>query len=495
MGTETSQGTAVERAQPSTDPAGRIESLILAAGQGTRMKSKLAKVLHPVGGRPMIVRAVDTAWALAGRAPVVVVGHDAPAVMGALGDRARFVHQGALLGTGHAVMQAADLLRDQAGIVLVSYGDMPLLSAATFERLIEVQRATSGAFSMVTIINPNPRGFGRIVRDGGHIRAIVEEAAATEEQKRITELNVGVYAFRAAWLWANLPRIQPNPKKGEYYLTDLVEIAVAAGETVGSVTVDDLDEVIGINTRVDLADAEAALRRRICRAWMLAGVTIRDPATTYIDETAEIGMDTILEPNTQILGRTVIGADCVIGPNSVVVDSHIGDHCVVNASLLESATMEEDVHIGPFGHLRAGAYLCAGVHMGNFGEVKNARLGPGSRMGHFSYIGDAQVGADVNIGAGVITANFDGKNKHRTIIGDHAFIGSDTTLRAPVTIGANSKTGAGAVVTHDVPPDHLAVGVPARARPIEEKAHVLLDQADTLRAGPGSPLPPDNGKG
>lgn len=473
MPTETPESPALPAPFAQMSPATatqHIESLILAAGQGTRMKSRLAKVLHPVGGKPMIVRAVETAWALSGRAPIVVVGHDADAVKGVLGDRARYVTQQALLGTGHAVLQAADLLRGQDGLVVVSYGDMPLLRAETLGRLIETQQASAAAFSMLTMISPNPRGFGRVVREHGQIRAIVEEAAATEEQKRITELNVGVYAFRAGWLWANLGRIQPNPKKGEYFLTDLVEIAIAQGETVEGVIVEDLDEVIGVNTRVDLADAEAALRRRTCRAWMLAGVTIRDPATTYIEDTVQIGMDTILEPNTQLLGNTVIGADCVIGPNSVVVDTRVGDRCRVNASVLESSVLEEDVRIGPFGHLRPGAYLCAGVHMGNFGEVKNSRLGPGTRMGHFSYVGDATVGEDVNIGAGVITANFDGRNKHRTTIGDHAFIGSDTMLRAPVTIGANSKTGAGSVVTHDVPPDHLAVGVPARIQPLQKPA-------------------------
>ncbi len=439
--------------------------VILAAGQGTRMKSDVAKVLHPIGGRAMIARVVDTAWQVEETPPVVVVGHDAEAVRQHVGNRARYVTQTELLGTGHAVMQAADLLRGQAEWVVVCYGDMPLLTAQTMRRLIDAQKAQSGPFTLLTLIDPDPRGFGRIVRRDGYVTAIVEERECTPEQAAIRELNVGVYAFRADWLWSHLSLIQPK-SKGEYYLTDLVELATAAGEQVGGMAVEDADEVIGINTRVHLSEAEAILRRRVTHHWMLEGVTIIDPSATYIDETAIIGHDTVIYPNTHILGKTVVGAHCQIGPNSLIRDSQIGARCIVNSSVVERAVLEDDVDMGPFGHLRTGAYLASGVHLGNFGEVKNSRLGAGTRMGHFSYVGDSQIGEDVNIGAGVVTVNYDGKNKHQTIVGDHAFIGSDSMLVAPVTVSANARTAAGSVVTRDVPENHIAVGVPARMRPL-----------------------------
>jgi bifunctional UDP-N-acetylglucosamine pyrophosphorylase / glucosamine-1-phosphate N-acetyltransferase len=448
-----------------------VATLILAAGYGTRMKSKLAKVLHPVGGRAMIARSVATARKLEHEPVLVVVGHDADAIkqhLDQIGTRAETVLQPERKGTGHAVAQAADALRGKSDLVVVYYADMPLLTAATLQKLITEQRQHAGPFTLLTVNNPNPRGFGRIVKQGGHVVKIVEEVDATLDERAITELNVGVYCFNAAWLWAHIGEIQPNTKNGEYFLTDLVQIAVDRGEHVYALATDDLDEVIGVNTRGDLADAEAALRRRLCRQWQLAGVTITDPATTYISEDALIGQDTVIAPNTHLIGRTSIGADCIIGPNSVIRDSKIGDACVVNASVVEEATLENHVDVGPFAHLRPRAYLCEGVHMGNFGEVKASRLGPGTRMGHFSYIGDAEIGADVNIGAGVITANFDGVHKHRTRIDDHAFIGSDTILRAPVSIGERSRTGAGSVVTKNVPPDTLAVGIPARLRALSD---------------------------
>jgi bifunctional UDP-N-acetylglucosamine pyrophosphorylase/glucosamine-1-phosphate N-acetyltransferase len=432
------------------------------------MKSALAKVLHPVGGRSMVSRAVEVTTALTNTPPVVVVGHDAEAVKAHLADRARYVHQSQLLGTGHAVMQATDTLRGTADLILVTYGDMPILREETLRSLITTQQASQSPFTLLTVRKEDPKGFGRILRNGdGQVIAIVEEAEATPEQKAIRELNVGVYAFRASWLWEHLPSIRPK-KKGEYYLTDLLEIAVAQGSRVESILVTDPDEVIGVNNRIDLADAEAALRKRVCRRWQLEGVTVIDPATTYIEDTVKIGMDTVIQPNTHLRGNTVIGVNCQIGPNTVIEDSQIGDQCRITGSVVESAILEAHVDVGPYAHLRTGAYLCEGVHMGNFGEVKNSRLGKGTRMGHFSYVGDADVGEDVNIGAGVVTANYDGKRKHRTQLGDHSFIGSDTILRAPVTVGDSARTGAGSVVTKDVPPHHIAVGVPARNRRIPE---------------------------
>ncbi len=440
----------------------KITAVILAAGMGTRMKSEMPKVLHPLCGQPMITHSLAVARAASTEKPVVVIGHGAEPVRELLGGAARCVVQDRQLGTGHAVLQAEQLLKGTCDLVLVTYADMPLLRSETLNRLVETQQSNSGPITMLTVIAADPRGFGRVVRAAdGSVQAIVEEAAATPEQLEIKELNVGAYCFSAAWLWEALHRI-PLSKKGEYYLTDAVGLAVAAGLPVCALEAEGLDEAIGINTRAHLAEAEAILRSRINREHMLAGVTLIDPAATYIESGVTIGRDTTVWPNTHLRGHTTIGEGCTIGPNTIVADTAIGNYCEVLASVLEGALVEDNVGIGPFARLRRGAHLCKGVHMGNFGEVKDSTLGPGTKMGHFSYLGNATVGANVNIGAGTITCNYDGERKNPTEIGEGAFIGSDTMLVAPVKIGARSKTGAGAVVTHDVEADTLAVGVPAR---------------------------------
>jgi bifunctional UDP-N-acetylglucosamine pyrophosphorylase/glucosamine-1-phosphate N-acetyltransferase len=293
------------------------------------------------------------------------------------------------------------------------------------------------------------------------VQAIVEFKEATPEQKAIRECNSGIKCFQADWLWSHIEQLPV--KHGEQYLTDLVEMAIAERQVVAALD-GNSEEVLGIDDRARLAWAEAKMRARINEQLMLSGVTIMDPATCYVEASVTLGADTVILPNTHLRGKTVIGRKCTIGPNAVIEDSAIGDQCVVKASFLEGATLEDNVDVGPFAHLRKGAYLCRHVHMGNFGEVKNSRLGPGTKMGHFSYVGDAEVGADVNISCGVITCNYDGKHKHKTIIGEGAFIGSDTMLRAPVTVGQGATTGAGSVVTHDVPDGTLAYGVPARVK-------------------------------
>jgi bifunctional UDP-N-acetylglucosamine pyrophosphorylase/glucosamine-1-phosphate N-acetyltransferase len=339
---------------------------------------------------------------------------------------------------------------------------MPLLTGETLGRLVEVAQVHDDPISMLTVTTEETRGFGRILRNrAGQVSGIVEEAQATTEQLSIHELNPGVYCFRSAWLWQALKRIMLSPK-GEYYLTDLVGMAVADGDVVQTIDVENPDEVIGINTRLHLAQAEALLRQRINNRWMLAGVTMIDPASTYIEPEVTLGQDTILWPGTYVHGKSQIGTGCVIGPNTIIKDTIVGDNCTLLASVLECALLEDHVEMGPYCHLRKGAHLYTGVHMGNFGEVKNSTLGPGAKMGHFSYLGDATVGTEANIGAGTITCNFDGMHKYQTEIGEGAFIGSDTMLVAPVKVGAGAKTGAGAVVTKDIPPNSLAVGVPAR---------------------------------
>jgi bifunctional UDP-N-acetylglucosamine pyrophosphorylase/glucosamine-1-phosphate N-acetyltransferase len=441
-----------------------LSVVILAAGQGTRMKSSRPKVLHHLCGRPMVQYTVDTGRSLAPDAPVLVVGHGADEVRAALGDQCRYVLQSGQLGTGHAVLQAAPLLRKRGGHVLIYYGDMPLLTADTLRALAERQSRNTGPITMLTVIADDPRGFGRIVRNADEsVAAIVEEAQATPEQQAIRELNVGVYCFDADFLWTELPKVPASPK-GEYYLTDLIEIAAKRGLRVDAVTLADPGEAIGINTRVHLAEAESILRRRINHHWMEAGVTMIDPATVYVEPGVSLGPDTTLWPNVQLLGDSVIGSGCDIGPNTYVRDGLIGDRCTITASFIEEARMEDDVHVGPYAHLRKGAHLASGVHLGNFGEVKESYLGPGVKMGHFSYIGNAHIGAKTNIGAGTITCNYDGEKKNSTTIGEDVFIGSDTMLVAPITLGDRSRTGAGSVVTKDVPADSLAIGIPARIR-------------------------------
>lgn len=447
----------------------KVASVILAAGQGTRMRSELPKVLHPLAGRPLVQYSIQAAKEATGSKPVLVIGHGAEMIQGSVGDEVAYVMQAPQLGTGHAVQQAEPILKGQAELVLVTLADMPLLGASTLKRVIQLQAEHTGPISMVTICVDDPRGFGRVLRDEtGQVSGIVEEAQATEEQLAIRELNASIYCFRADWLWQALNRVPLSPK-GEYYLTDVVGLAVSDGLTVQAIQLDDHDEAIGINTRVHLAEAERLLRQRINQQWMLEGVTMVDPATVYIESDVSIGRDTIIWPNSSLRGKTSIGSGCEIGPNTVITDTQIGNGCKIISSFLEKALLEDHVDIGPFAHLRKGAHLANGVHMGNFGEVKNSYLGPGVKMGHFSYIGDATIHKNVNIGAGTITCNFDGVKKHPTEIGEDVFIGSDTMLVAPLKIGKGAKTGAGSVVTRDVPDFTLAVGVPARPiRKLEE---------------------------
>jgi len=454
----------------------KVTAVLLAAGQGTRMKSDLPKVLHPVCGKPMALYGLDAARSASTETPVLVVGVGADEVRKTLGEKVvEYVLQEAPLGTGHAVMQAESLLTGKTDYVIVTYADMPLLRGSTLQKLVETQIANPGPMSMLTVIYDDPRGFGRVIRKtDGTVAEIVEEYVATPEQLAVKELNVGAYCFRADWLWDALHRI-PMSKKGEYYLTDTVELARKDHLPVQAIVLADLVETIGVNTRIHLSEAEAAMRRRINEMHMLNGVTIIDPASTYIETGVSIGADTVIWPNTYLQGQTSVGLGCSIGPNTHIRDSRVGDRCKVFMSVMEGALLENDVDMGPFARLRKGAHLCDHVHMGNFGEVKDSTLGPGVKMGHFSYIGNAQIGPDVNIGAGTITCNYDGEKKHPTEIGEGVFIGSDTMLVAPVKLGEFARTGAGAVVTKDVPADALVVGVPARVvRTLErkKKSHV-----------------------
>ena len=435
--------------------------VILAAGQGTRMRSSLPKVLHPLAGLPLVQYSLRAAAAAGLEKPVVIIGHDAEKVRQAVGDRASFALQEQQLGTGHAVRMAEPYLRSNTNYVLVISADMPLLRPQTLAQLVEISQANPGPVTLLTVVQDDSHGFGRILRNPeGKVQAIIEETQATPQQLASKEVNVGAYCFQADWLWDALARIPLSPK-GEFYLTDTVGLAVADGLNVEAIVLTDAEEAIGINTRVHLAEAETILRRRILTQHMLNGVTIVDPLSTYIEVDVQIGQDTVIYPNTHLRGRTVVGEDCRIGPNTIIESSRIGDLCTILAAVLEEAVVDHEVEIGPFAHLRKGAHLGDGVHMGNFGEIKNSFLAPGVKMGHFSYIGDASIGEETNIGAGTITCNFDGKRKHRTEIGANVFIGSDTMLVAPLKIGEGARTGAGSVVTRDVEPFTIVVGVPA----------------------------------
>ena len=428
------------------------------------MRSQVPKVLHRVCGRAVISLVVDAAKLGGFDTTVAVVAPDSHAVRDSLGDGIAYAVQREPKGTGDALLQARRHV-ETVNNVAVMYGDVPLVRPETLDSMMQ-QHVQSGAFvTLLTAHSSNPDGLGRVVRNpSGAITAVVEERDANDDIRSITEVNGGVYCFRSSWLWPNLEALAPAPS-GEIYLTDLVERAVQQGLTVESVRAQSPLEITGVNTRVQLAQVEAALRQSLRERWMLAGVTMPDPSSVFIDVDAALGEDTVVLPNTHITGASRIGRQCEIGPNSIVDDSEIGDGCRIVASVVRDSTLEDGVDVGPFSHIRSASHLERGVHIGTSAEVKQSRLGPDTRSGHFSYIGDAEVGANVNIGAGTVTCNYDGTEKHRTRIDDDAFIGSDTMLIAPVTIGARSSTGAGSVVNKDVPPDSQAVGVPATVRP------------------------------
>lgn len=436
--------------------------IILAAGEGKRMASALPKPLHPLLGKPLIEYVLEATESLTEKSPVMVVGRGADQIKSILGDRVRYVEQNELLGTGHAAQQAENILSGKSEQVLIVYGDMPLIHKSTLQSILETQQSHDGPLTILTVMSDNARGFGRISRDSeGNIKAIVEEAVASPEELLINELNAGIYCIQSDWLWPSLKKLQLSPQ-GEYYLTDLVSLAASEDRSIQSVLAESPEELIGINTRVHLAESALILKNRINRELMLSGVTIIDPSSTYIDPGVIIETDTTILPDTYLQGNTVVGQNCLIGPGTRIYDSQIGNSCEIEFSVVEKSRVEDGVDIGPFSHLRKGAHLGPGVHVGNFGEIKDSYLGEGSKIGHFSYVGNAQIGKDVNIGAGTITCNYDGKEKHQTVIKDGVFIGSDSMLVAPIEIGENSTTGAGSVVTKDVPPDTVVVGVPAR---------------------------------
>lgn len=465
-------------------------AIVLAAGQGTRMRSRIPKVLHPLAGRAMIDHVLDSlARAGVGR-PVVVTGHGADAVEAAVGSHATTVRQEPQRGTADAVRIGLESLTDRVEAVLVTMGDAPLQPAELYRELLDRQRATGAPVVLLSARMPDPTGYGRIVRrPDGTAEAVVEEADADAAVRAIDEINVGTYAFDAGWLRASLGRVAASPS-GEYYLTDLVALAAADGRPAAIVEAADAEDAIGINDRVALAAAEERLRRRIAERHMRNGVTIVDPSTTRIDARVEIGQDARIEPWTILEGDSIIAQDAVIGPNAHVRDSRIGPRTRVWASVVEESSVAEDVQIGPYAHLRPGSQIGARCRIGNFAEIKRSSLGAGTQQHHFSYIGDAEIGENVNVGAGSVTANFDGTAKHRTQVGDDVKLGVDTMMVAPVTIGEGATTGAGSVVTRDVAPGKTVVGVPARPIELRRRHKPAPDGAPAAEATP-LPTAPD----
>ena len=443
----------------------------MAAGLGTRMKSNRAKVLHELGGAPLIAHVVRAARSLEPRSIITIVGHQAEevenAVLAEVGELASFVVQQKQRGTGDAVESARRVLENSDSLVLVLSGDVPMIRVETLKKLIEHHNNTGAACSILSVRLENPTGYGRIVRDeSGAFRKIVEQRDATEDERQVREINSGIYCFEATALFDALRKVEPKNEQGEYYLTDVAEIILASGRTVSVYVINDPREVSGINTRAELAEFENLIRRAAIRRLMIeSGVTFIDPSHAYISAEAQIGRDTIIHPNVTIEGKTVIGERCVILAGARITNSRLGDnvtvkdHCVIVDSQIGS-----NCSVGPFAHLRMNAVLEEKATVGNFVEVKKSRLKRGTKAMHLTYLGDATIGERTNIGAGTVTCNYDGVNKHETIIEDDVKIGSDTMLVAPVRVGARSITGAGSVVTKDVPPDTLVAGVPAEVK-------------------------------
>ena len=443
----------------------------MAAGLGTRMKSNRAKVLHELGGSPLIAHVVRAAQALEPRSIITIVGHQAEeverAVLAEVGELASFVFQKTQRGTGDAVESARSVLENSDSLVLVLSGDVPMIRVETLQKLIEHHHRTGAACSILSVRLENPTGYGRIIRDhNGEFRKIVEQRDATEEERQVREINSGIYCFEATALFDALRKVEPKNDQGEYYLTDVAEIILASGGTVSVYLINDAREVSGINTRAELAEFENLVRRSAIRRLMIeSGVTFIDPSHAYISAEAQIGRDTVIHPNVTIEGKTVIGEGCVIRAGARITNSRLGDNVTVkDHSVIVDSQLESNCAVGPFAHLRMNAFLEEKATVGNFVEVKKSRLKRGTKAMHLTYLGDATIGERTNIGAGTVTCNFDGVHKHETIIEDDVKIGSDTMLVAPVRVGARSMTGAGSVVTKDVPPDSLVAGVPAEVK-------------------------------
>ncbi|OMF25257.1 UDP-N-acetylglucosamine diphosphorylase/glucosamine-1-phosphate N-acetyltransferase [Paenibacillus sp. FSL H8-0548] len=447
----------------------KVMAIVLAAGQGKRMKSKLYKVLHPVCGKPMVGHVLDVVKQANAERSVVIVGHGADLVKSYLGDRAEYVLQEQQLGTGHAVRQAEALLGEEEGTTIVICGDTPLVQASTIRAMLELHVSSGAAATVLTAAFDDPTGYGRVIRgEDGAVQRIVEQKDCSPEEAAAKEINTGTYCFDNKKLFAALANVTSNNAQGEFYLTDVIGIFREAGQSVQGYCTTDLAEAIGVNDRVALAEAERFMRDRINRNHLLGGVTLIDASSTYIEAGVQIGADTIIYPGTVLRGSTVIGEDCIIGPQADIADSTIGNGVAIKYSVVAESIVGDTSTVGPYANLRPGSKLGVGCKIGDFVELKNASLDDGSKVSHLSYVGDAKVGKDVNIGCGAITVNYDGFNKFVTEIGDNAFVGSNVNLIAPVKIGEGAYVVAGSTVTHDVPAGDLAI---ARERQVNKPGY------------------------
>ncbi|MEC1689658.1 bifunctional UDP-N-acetylglucosamine diphosphorylase/glucosamine-1-phosphate N-acetyltransferase GlmU [Bacillus mojavensis] len=445
-------------------------AVVLAAGQGTRMKSKLYKVLHPVCGKPMVEHVVDEALKLSLTKLVTIVGHGAEEVKKQLGDKSEYALQAEQLGTAHAVKQAQPFLADEKGVTIVICGDTPLLTAETMEAMLKEHTQKEAKATILTAVAEDPTGYGRIIRgESGAVQKIVEHKDASEEERLVTEINTGTYCFDNEALFRAIDQVSNDNVQGEYYLPDVIEILKNEGETVAAYQTGNFQETLGVNDRVALSQAELFMKERINKRHMQNGVTLIDPMNTYISPEAVIGSDTVIYPGTVIKGEVQIGEDTIIGPHTEIMNSSIGNRTVVKQSVVNNSKVGNDVNIGPFAHIRPDSVIGNEVKIGNFVEIKKTQFGDRSKASHLSYVGDAEVGKDVNLGCGSITVNYDGKNKYLTKIEDGAFIGCNSNLVAPVTVGEGAYVAAGSTVTEDVPGKALAI---ARARQVNKDDYV-----------------------
>ena len=439
-----------------------IYAVILAAGQGTRMKSKLYKVLHPVCGKPMVEHVVNHVQSVGVHRIVTIVGHGAEKVREQLGEQSEYALQAEQLGTAHAVEQAKSILEDLEGTTLVICGDTPLIRPETMQALLEHHNTNQAKATILTAIAEDPTGYGRVLRgEDGQVNQIVEQKDATIEQQKVTEINTGTYCFDNKSLFDALTKVNNDNAQGEYYLPDVIEILKNEGEIVSAYVTSDFNETLGVNDRFALSQAETLMRARINEQHMRSGVTIIDPMSTYISADTVIGSDTVLQPGTMLEGTVEIGEDCIIGPNTQIVDSKVGNGTKVHSSVVLNSVIAESTAVGPFAHIRPDSTIGSHVKVGNFVEVKKSTLADGAKVSHLSYIGDAEIGENANVGCGTITVNYDGKNKHKTVVGKDSFIGCNTNLVAPVTVGDGAFIAAGSTITQEVPDDALAI---ARAR-------------------------------
>ncbi|MDR4432866.1 bifunctional UDP-N-acetylglucosamine diphosphorylase/glucosamine-1-phosphate N-acetyltransferase GlmU [Bacillus tequilensis] len=445
-------------------------AVVLAAGQGTRMKSKLYKVLHPVCGKPMVEHVVDEALKLSLSKLVTIVGHGAEEVKKQLGDKSEYALQAEQLGTAHAVKQAQPFLADKKGVTIVICGDTPLLTAETMEQMLKEHTQREAKATILTAVAEDPTGYGRIIRgENGAVQKIVEHKDASEEERLVTEINTGTYCFDNEALFRAIDQVSNDNAQGEYYLPDVIEILKNEGETVAAYQTGNFQETLGVNDRVALSQAEQFMKERINKRHMQNGVTLIDPMNTYISPDAVIGSDTVIYPGTVMKGEVQIGEDTIIGPHTEIMNSSIGSRTVIKQSVVNHSKVGNDVNIGPFAHIRPDSVIGNEVKIGNFVEIKKTQFGDRSKASHLSYVGDAEVGTDVNLGCGSITVNYDGKNKYLTRIEDGAFIGCNSNLVAPVTVGEGAYVAAGSTVTEDVPGKALAI---ARARQVNKDDYV-----------------------